>query len=82
MDITPRKRTRIVTLQKHASNSERKMAETVCISLGAVNEFLKQERKTGNVEIRKENCGKISPRTMMQNSCATVKTIHGRPARS
>ena len=54
MDITPSKRTRIVTLRKHARFSQRKIAETVGVSLRAVHRFLKQSKETGNVEIRRE----------------------------
>ena len=57
MDITPRKRAKIVTLRDHTTMSQRKIAENVDVSLGSVSSILKQKRETENVEIqRKERC--------------------------
>ena len=57
MDITPRKRAKIVTLRDHTTMSQRKIAESVGVSLGSVRSIYKQKRKTGNVEVqRKERC--------------------------
>ena len=59
MDITPRKRAKIVTLREHTTISQRKIAETVGVSLGSVSSILKQKRETGNVEVqRKGRCGR------------------------
>ena len=59
MDITPRKRSKIVTLRDHTTMSQRKIAESVGVSLGSVNNILKQTRETGNVEVqKKERCGR------------------------
>ena len=52
MDITTRKQTRIVTLHKPASFSQRKITETVSVSFEAVNRILKQSKETRNVEIK------------------------------
>ena len=59
MDITPRKRAKIVTLCEHTTISQRKIAETVGVSLGSVSSILKQKRETGNVEVQqKGTCGR------------------------
>ena len=59
MDITTRKQTRIVTLHKPASFSQRKITETVSVSFEAVNRILKQSKETRNVEIRRKGkCGR------------------------
>ena len=59
MDITPRKRAKIVTLRDHTTMSQRKIVESVGVSLGSVSSILKQKRETGNVEVqRKERCGR------------------------
>ena len=52
MDITPRKRAKIVTLREHTTISKRKIAETVGVSLGSVSSILKRKRETGNVEVQ------------------------------
>ena len=46
MDITLRRRTKIVTLHEHAGFSQRNIAETVGVSLEAVNKILKQAKET------------------------------------
>ena len=59
MDITPRKRAKIVTLREHTTISQRKIAETVGVSSGSVRSILKQKRETGNVEVQqKGRCGR------------------------
>ena len=64
MNITPRKRTRIVTLHTLASFSQRKIAEMVGVSLGAVNRIVKQSKETGNVVTRRKmKCGKKNDQT-------------------
>ena len=54
IDTTPKKQTRIATLQKYASFLKKKIAETVGVSLGAVNRILKQSKETGNVERKRK----------------------------
>ena len=57
--ITPRKRAKIVTLRDHTTMSQRKIVESVGVSVGSVSSILKQKRETGNVEVqRKERCGR------------------------
>ena len=57
MYITPRKRAKIVTLRDHTTMSQRKIAESVGVSLRSVSSILKQKRETGNVEAqRKGRC--------------------------
>ena len=59
MDITPRKRAKIVTLREHTAMSQRKIAETLGVSLGSVSSIVKQKRETGYVEVqRKGRCGR------------------------
>ena len=59
MDVTPRKRGKIVALRDHTTTSQRTIAESVGVSLGSVSSILKQKRETGNVAIeRKERCGR------------------------
>ena len=59
MNITPRKRAKIVTLRDHTTMSQRKIAESVGVSIGSVSSTLKQNIETGNVEVqRKERCGR------------------------
>jgi len=80
MDITPRKRAKIVTLHEHTGMSQRKIAETVGVSQGSVSSILKQKKETRNVEIkRKGKCGrkrKTSKRDdmiLMRNSKANPR---------
>ena len=43
MDVTPRKRTKIITLQQYGNNmTQRKIAEVVGVSLGVVNKLIRQ----------------------------------------
>ena len=59
MDITQRKRAKIVILRNHTTMSQRKIAEGVGVSLGSVSSILKQKRETGNVQVQgKESCGR------------------------
>ena len=59
MDITPRKCTKIVKLRDHTTMFQRKIAESVGVSLGSVSSILKQKRETGNVEVQKKGrCGR------------------------
>lgn len=59
MDISPKKRTKIVTLSEHTSMTQRDIAKECCVSLGAVNKILKKKRETGTIEVnRKGKCGR------------------------
>ena len=71
MDITPRKRAKIVTLRDHTTMSQRKIAESVGVSLGSVSSILKQKRETGKVEVveGKEKLLNV----MIWPFCATAK---------
>ena len=46
MDVTPSKRAKIVALRDHTTMSQRKIAESVGVSLGSVSSILKQKRET------------------------------------
>ena len=59
IDITSRKRAKIITLRDHTTMSQRKFAESVRVSLRSVSSVLKQKGKTGNVKVqRKERYGR------------------------
>ena len=49
MDIIPRKHTKIITLHDHTTMSQRKIVESVGVSLRSLSSILKQKRETGNV---------------------------------
>ena len=72
MDITPRKRAKIVTLCDHTTMYQRKIAESVGVSLRSMSSIPKQKRGTGNVEVqRKGRCGrkKTTKRDDLTLSC-------------
>ena len=54
MDITPRKRAKIVTLRDHTTMPQRKITKSVGFSLGSVSSIFKQKRETGNVEVQRK----------------------------
>ena len=59
MDIIPRKHAKIVTLHDHTTMSQRKIAESVGVSLRSVSSILKQKREIVNVEVQKKGrCGR------------------------
>ena len=45
MDITPRKRAKIVTLSDHTTMSQRKIAESVGVNLGSVRSIFKKKKR-------------------------------------
>ena len=67
MDITPRKRTRILTLRKHTSMTVRDIAAAVGVGKSTVSRIITQQKTFGTVSPnRKTRCGrkrKTSPRT-------------------
>ena len=59
MDITPRKRSKIVTLHEHSSMTQRQIAQECKVSLGAVNKIIHLHLQTGTVSPkRKGHCGR------------------------
>ena len=54
MNITPRKRGKSVTVHKHTSMSQRKIAKTVGVSKGSVYHILKQKRESGKIDIKRK----------------------------
>lgn len=66
MDITPRKRTKIVTLHEHTDKTYREIAAVVGVSLATVSRVIKLKQETGSFSPkRKGKCGrkkKTSPR--------------------
>ena len=58
-DITPKKRSRIVTLAKHTKYTQRDMASIVGVSQKSVSRIIKQQAETGSVTPkRKGKCGR------------------------
>ena len=53
MDITPRKRERIITLSEHTPMTQRDIAKECCVSLGAVKRIIKKKKETGSVEVQR-----------------------------
>lgn len=69
MDITPRKREKIITLSEHTSMTQRDIASECSVSLGVVNKLIKQKRETGSVEVqRKGKCGRKRKTTSRDES--------------
>ncbi|XP_071034948.1 uncharacterized protein [Parasteatoda tepidariorum] len=75
MDISPRKRIRIVTLSQHTSMTVRDIAETVGVGKSSVSRIIHMQKNLGTVSPkRKSKCGrkrKTTPRTdqfLLRNS--------------
>ena len=49
MDLTPKKRSTIDTLNEHTNMTQRDIARVCEVSLGAVNKIIKQFKETGSV---------------------------------
>ena len=82
MNITPKKRAKIVTLRDHTTMSQRKIAESVGVSLGSVSSILKQKRETGNVEVqRKERCGR-KRKTTKRDDLILLRNSKIKPAKN
>lgn len=59
MDISLKKRTKIVTLSEYKPMTQRHIAKEFSVSLGAINNILKQKKDTGTIEAnRKGKCGR------------------------
>uniref|UniRef100_A0A1B6C860 Paired domain-containing protein n=1 Tax=Clastoptera arizonana TaxID=38151 RepID=A0A1B6C860_9HEMI len=59
MDLTTRKRRKIVTLHEHTSLTQRQIAEQCGVSLGSVNNIIKLKNVTGSIyPKRKGFCGR------------------------
>ena len=85
MDITPRKRAKIVTLHEHTSMSQRKIAKTVGVSKGSVYNILKQKQESGNVDIKRKAIvegNERRPNVMIYQFCATANFIHKRQVKT
>ncbi|CAI5795286.1 domain-containing [Podarcis lilfordi] len=66
MDVTPRKRTKIVTLHVHTAKTYREIASVVGVSLATVSRVINWKQETGSVSPKcKGKCGrkkKTTPR--------------------
>lgn len=49
MHLTPKKRSKIVTLNRHTNMTQRNIGRVCEVSLGAVNKNIKQFKEAGNV---------------------------------
>ena len=59
MDITPRRRTRIVTLSQHTSMTVRDIAASVGVGKSSVSRIVNQQNTLGTVSPkRKSKCGR------------------------
>ena len=59
MNITPRKRTKILTLHKHTGNNQQEIARTVGDGQSTVSRLLKQAQSNSTLSLqRKEKCGR------------------------
>lgn len=59
MDVTPRKRTKIVTLHEHTFKTYREIAQVVGVSLATVSRVIQLKNQSGSVSPkRKGNCGR------------------------
>lgn len=70
MDVTPRKRSKIVTLHQYGNMSQRKIADECKVGLATVNRIVKQFNETGSYSAKRiGNCGpkrKTTPQTDRQ----------------
>lgn len=70
MDVTPRKRSKIVTLHQYGNMSQRKIADECKVGLATVNRIVKQFNETGSYSANRiGNCGrkrKTTPQTDRQ----------------
>lgn len=82
MDITARKREKIITLSEHTSMTQRDIAKNCLVSLGAVNKLLKQKRETGSVEVkRKGKCGR-KRKTTHRDECLLLRNSKLNPRKT
>jgi len=73
MDITPRKRTKMVTLHEHTPKTYREIAALVCVSLVAVSRVIKLKQDIGSVSPkrkRSEKCGRKKKTTPRDDAVA------------
>lgn len=69
MDLTPKKRSKIVTLSEHSSMTQRDIAMVCKVSLGAVNKIIKQYKETGSLSPQcKGKCGRKRKTTCRDDS--------------
>ena len=69
MAITPRRRTRILTLHEHTAMSQRDISKTVGVSRSSVNRIIKLKEEKGHVDIkRKGKWGRKRKTTIQDDS--------------
>ncbi|XP_075209846.1 uncharacterized protein LOC142317298 isoform X2 [Lycorma delicatula] len=76
MDITARKRLKIVSLSKHTNMTQREIASECGVGLGTVNAILKHFKETGSfLPKRKGRCGRKRKTTPTQDWLLVKKSI-------
>ena len=61
-DITPKKRSRIVTLAKHTGYTQRNIASIVGVSQKSVSRIIKQQAETGSVIPKRKGKSELGTR--------------------
>lgn len=75
MDITPRKRSKIVALSEHTNMTQRQIAIECGVGLGTVNALVKQFKETGSVSPRRKgSCGRKKKTTSSQDRMLVRKS--------
>jgi len=75
MDITPRKRSKIVALSQHTQMTQRQIASECSVGLGTVNDIIKRFRETGSFSPkRKGKCGRKKKTTPTQDRLLVRKS--------
>lgn len=75
MDVTPRKRSKIVSLSEHTSMTQRQIASECGVGLGTVNAILKQFKETGSFSPRRKGkCGRKRKTTATQDRLLVRKS--------
>lgn len=58
MDTSPKKGTKIITLNEHISITQRDITKECRVSVGAINKIFKHKKDIGMIEVtRKVKCG-------------------------
>ena len=69
MDITPRKRAKILTLHEHTTISQQEISNAVGVNKSSVNRIIMLHNETGHVETkRKGKCGRKRKTTTRDDS--------------
>ena len=78
MDITPKKRSKTITVHEFGNMTQKEIAAECRVSLGAVNNIIRKKNERGSISPqRKGRCGRKRkhPRKMMPISSELAKLI-------